>query len=64
VNVAVATPDAFVVTVIVFDELENVPLAPDPLGAVKTTEAPLTGLPPEVTVAANWLVNAVLIDAL
>jgi hypothetical protein len=60
----VATPLALVVSVSVFDALvANVPLAPV-AGAVKTTNAPLTGDPPIVTVATSGDPKAVLIAAL
>jgi hypothetical protein len=56
----VATPVASVVSVSVFDVVvANVPLAPV-AGAVKITNAPLTGDPPIVTVATNGAENAVL----
>jgi hypothetical protein len=55
---AVATPLALVVAVAVADP-PNVPLAPLP-GAVNVTVAPLTGVPPVVTVACSAVVNAVL----
>jgi hypothetical protein len=60
----VATPVASVVSVSVFDALvANVPLAPVP-GAVKITNAPLTGDPPIVTVATSGAEYAVLSAAL
>jgi hypothetical protein len=60
----VAMPVASVVSVSVYDELvANVPLAPV-AGAVKTTNAPLTGNPPMVTVATRGAENAVLSAAL
>jgi hypothetical protein len=56
----VTTPLALVVSVSVFVEVDaNVPLAPV-AGAVKTTNAPLTGCPPIVTVATNGAANGVL----
>jgi len=56
----VATPLALVVSVSVYEALEaNVPLAPA-VGAVKVTNAPLTGDPPIVTVATSGAANAVL----
>src|SRR5205085_9291311 len=59
---AVATPDAFVV--VVLTPPENIPLAPL-VGAVNVTVTPLTGLLKEsLTVACNWVVNAVLTVAL
>ena len=63
VNGADATPDAFVVTVIVAVLLLKVPEAPDP-GAVNVTFTPLTGLlPASFTVTAKAFANAVLIVA-
>jgi hypothetical protein len=60
----VATPLALVVSASVFVELDaNVPLAPV-AGAVKTTNAPLNGCPPSVTVATSGPANAVLSCAL
>jgi hypothetical protein len=60
----VATPLALVVSVSEFDEFDrNVPLAPV-VGAVKITNAPLTGDPPIVTVATSGVANAVLSAAL
>ena len=57
VTVAEATPDAFVVAVVV------VMLAPD-AGPVNVTVTPETGLPPEsFTVATNGFANAALIVA-
>jgi hypothetical protein len=53
--IEVATPLASVVAVFV---LAKLPLAPEP-GAVKVTTAPLTGAPPEVTVATSGAGNAV-----
>src|ERR1035438_9454910 len=62
-NDELATPLALVVSVSVFVEFEaNVPLAPV-AGAVKTTNAPLTGDPPIVTVATNGAPNDVLTAA-
>jgi len=61
VNGADATPDAFVVTVIVTVLLLNTPDAPEP-GAVNVTFTPETGLlPASFTVTARALANAVLI---
>ena len=58
---AVATPLAFVVTVL---DPPNVPLAPV-AGAVNVTVAPLTGFPlPSFTVAASTTGNGVLIVTL
>ena len=58
VNGAVATPDAFVATVIVTVLLLNTPDAPDP-GAVNVTFTPETGLPSEsLTVACSGVANA------
>ena len=55
----VATPLALVASVSVLVALlANVPLAPED-GAVKTTNTPLTGWPPIVTVATNGAGNAV-----
>jgi hypothetical protein len=60
----VATPFESVVSVSEEDEFdEKVPLAPV-VGAVKTTNAPLTGAPPMVTVATSFAANAVLTAAL
>jgi hypothetical protein len=60
----VATPLALVVSVSVLVELDaKVPLAPV-AGAVKTTNAPLTGCPPSITVATRGAANAVLSLAL
>jgi len=60
----VATPDEFVVSVSDADEFDaKVPPAPVD-GAVKTTNAPLTGVPPIITVATSGAANAVLTDAL
>jgi hypothetical protein len=59
----VTTPLELVVSVSVFVPFENVPLAPV-AGAVKVTNAPLTGVPPIVTVATSGLVNVVLSCAL
>jgi hypothetical protein len=53
-----ATPLESVESVSVFVPPANVPLAPD-AGAVKVTNAPLTGDPPMVTVATNGAANAV-----
>ena len=62
-NGADATPDAFVVTVIVAVLLLNTPVAPEP-GAVKVTLTPDTGLlPASRTVTAGALANAVLMVA-
>jgi len=59
-----ATPEASVVAV-VLDKPTNVPLAPEPGGALNVTMAPATGLPPESsTVATNGLAKAVLTVAL
>ncbi len=59
VNGADATPEAFVVTVIVFVALLNVPDAPDD-GAVNVTLTPDTGLlPASFTVTASAFPNAV-----
>jgi hypothetical protein len=56
----IATPLALVVSVSVLLEVDaNVPLAPVD-GAVKTTNAPLNGFPPSVTVATSGAANAVL----
>jgi len=55
----IATPLELVISVSVFNEVvANVPLAPV-AGAVKVTNAPLTGVLPMVTVAVNCVVNAV-----
>ena len=63
VNGAAATPDAFVVTVIVFVLLLKVPDAPVE-GAVKVTLTPDTGLlPASFTVTASALAKAVLMVA-
>jgi hypothetical protein len=59
----VTTPLELVVSVSVFVPFENVPLAPV-AGAVKVTNAPLTGVPPIVTVATSRLVKVVLSCAL
>jgi hypothetical protein len=60
----VATPLALVVSVSVFVEFEaKVPLAPE-AGAVKITNAPLTGAPPINTVATMGAAKAVLTAAL
>jgi hypothetical protein len=57
-------PVASVVSVSVFDALvANMPLAPV-AGAVKVTNAPLTGNPPIITVATSGAENAVLSAAL
>ena len=59
-NGAEATPEAFVVTVIVFVLLLNVPDAPDP-GAVNVTLVLLTGfLAASVSVTESDVANAVL----
>jgi hypothetical protein len=60
VNVgAVATPDAFVLTVAVFVGPGNVPLAPD-AGAVNVTEKlGITTPPASFTTAAMFVANAV-----
>jgi len=65
VNVGeVATPDASVATV-VLDEPANIPLAPEPGGALNVTTTPGTGLPPEsCTVTTNGPAKAVLTLAL
>jgi hypothetical protein len=56
----VATPSAFVVSVSVAVAFEaKVPLAPV-AGAVKVTDAPLTGAPPSFTVATSGAANAVV----
>jgi hypothetical protein len=56
-----ATPSGPVVTVVVLVLFEKVPLAPLEGGAVKVTEAPLTGLLlRSITVAAREFVNVVL----
>src|ERR1700723_2754572 len=57
--VEVATPLELVVSVSVFVPLAKVPLAPV-AGAVKTTNAPATGVEPIVTVATSGAANAVL----
>jgi hypothetical protein len=63
VNVAEATPEAFVATMIVAVLLLNLPEAPAP-GAVKVTFTPETGLlPASVTVTARAFAKAVLIVA-
>jgi hypothetical protein len=54
----VATPLALVVSVSVLVPPANKPLAPV-AGAVKVTNAPLTGVPPIVTVATSGAANAV-----
>ena len=54
VNVTEATPAALVAAVMVAVEFEKTPLAP-PAGAVNVTVAPVTGLPPAVTVATRGL---------
>jgi hypothetical protein len=59
----VATPLALVVSVSVLVPPVKVPLAPV-AGAVKTTNAPLIGDPPMVTVATKGVANAVLSAAL
>jgi hypothetical protein len=60
VNGALATPLAFVATVIVVVLLLNAPLAPEP-GALNVTFTPETGLfEASFTVTASGLVNAVL----
>jgi hypothetical protein len=59
---AIATPLPLVVAVAV-NTPPKVPLAP-PEGAVNVTVAPLTGLPPLVTVACSVAANAVLTIAL
>jgi hypothetical protein len=64
VNVAVACPEASVTTEMVFELLENLPLAPLG-GAVNVTVKPCSGLlPASATVATSGLVNAVLNAAL
>jgi hypothetical protein len=61
---AVATPELFVVAVVVAVPFANVPLAPV-LGAVNTTLTPDSRFPPlSFTVAASSVPNAVLIVAL
>jgi hypothetical protein len=63
VNGAIATPDAFVATVMVAVLLLNTPEAPAP-GAVNVTFTPETGLlPASFTVTAKAFANAVLIVA-
>jgi hypothetical protein len=63
VNPADATPDAFVVTVIVTVLLLNTPDAPEP-GAVNVTFTPDTGLlPASFTVTASAFAKAVLTAA-
>jgi hypothetical protein len=57
--VEVTTPLASVVSVSVLVPPANVPLAPVG-GAVKVTNAPLTGDPPIITVATSGAANAVL----
>ena len=57
----VAIPLALVVAV--FAPPAKVPLAPE-LGAANVTTTPLTGAPPEVTVATSGAANAVLTPAL
>ena len=57
--VEVATPLELVVSVSVFVPFPKVPLAPV-AGAVKTTNAPATGVEPMVTVATSGAANAVL----
>lgn len=57
------TPLVLVVSVSVFVPFANMPLAPDD-GAVKITNAPLTGCPPIVTVAIRGAANVVLTCAL
>ena len=59
----VATPLALVVSVSVLVPPVNVPLAPVG-GAVKATNAPLTGAPPIITVATSGAANAVFSAAL
>lgn len=59
----VAMPLALVVSVSVLVPLAKVPLAPED-GAVKTTNAPLTGFPPMVTVATRGALKVVLTTAL
>jgi hypothetical protein len=59
---AVAIPLVLVTTLAVVDP-PNVPLAPLD-GAVNVTVAPLTGLPPLVTVACKAVVKTVLITVL
>jgi hypothetical protein len=59
----VATPLALVVSVSVLVPPANVPLAPV-AGPVKTTNAPLTGDPPMLTVATKGAAKAVLRAAL
>jgi hypothetical protein len=56
-------PLASVVSVSEFVPFANVPLAPVD-GAVKVTNAPLTGDPPIVTVATSGAANCVLTAAL
>jgi hypothetical protein len=60
----IAMPLALVVTVSLFIKVElKVPLAPV-AGAVKVTNAPLTGDPPMVTVATSGLAKVVFTAAL
>jgi hypothetical protein len=61
--VEVTMPLASVVSVSEFVPFANVPLAPVD-GAVKTTNTPLTGDPPIVTVATSGAANCVLTAAL
>jgi len=62
--VAVATPDASVVAMVVFVPFANVPLAPL-LGAVNVTGTPLTGLLAlSFTITDKSVPNAVLVAAL